>query len=206
MNVLAHALVAGRTPDLQVGGVLGDFVRGRPDEAWPPGLRAGVVLHRAVDGFTDTHPQVVDARRRFAAPWRRYAGIMLDVWFDHLLARDFARYSEMPLDAVSLRLHAHLRDRWAYLPPRLRIFTQYMQRHDLPAAYAEPEMIVQVLAGLSQRLKRRNPLADAFAVLAADEVALQRHFEAFFPDLQAFAARWRADLPGPAAGERQDSP
>lgn len=194
MNVLAHALVAGSEPDFQVGGLLGDFVRGQPDAALRPMQRAGIVLHRAVDSFTDAHPQVVAARHRFGPPLRRYAGIALDVWFDHLLARDFARYSDTPLDMFSAQLHAHLQDRWNDLPPRAQSFTHYMRRNGLPAAYADEQMIVQVFEGLSRRLRRANPLADAVPVLQADAAALEQHFRAFFPDLQDFAKHWRTGV------------
>lgn len=193
MNVLAHALVAGNAAPWQVGGVMGDFVRGRPDPALPDAVRAGIRLHRAVDTFTDAHPQVVAARRLFAAPWRRYAGVLLDVWFDHLLARDFGRYADADLDAFSQRLRAHLRAHEHLLPPRLCRFLDYMERHDLPAAYARTDMIARVLEGLSQRFSRANPVAQALPELQARDALLVQHFEVFFPQLQAYAARWRAN-------------
>src|SRR5699024_8931556 len=115
MNFLAHALLAGDDPDLEVGGILGDFVRGRPDPTLPAGLRRGIALHRAVDAFTDRHPDVAAARRLFDPPWRRYAGIMLDVWFDHCLARDFGRWSDWPLEVFSVRLQHRLAVRFACL-------------------------------------------------------------------------------------------
>lgn len=195
MNFLAHALLAGGDADLEVGGLLGDFVRGQPGPALPEGLRAGIVLHRAVDSFTDRHPEVVAARALFDPPWRRYAGIMLDVWFDHCLARDFGRWSELPLDTFSIRLRQRLDAREAWLPPRLRQFVTYMHARDLPAAYADPAVIGDVLTGLGQRLSRANPLDRALPVLLARDVALQRPFEAFFPELVAFATSWQARHP-----------
>lgn len=195
MNFLAHALLAGGDADLEVGGVLGDFVHGQPDPAWPVGLRRGVVLHRAVDSHTDRHPAVVAARALFDPPWRRYAGILLDVWFDHCLARHFGQWSEQPLEAFSAHLREHLAERRAWLPPRLQRFLVFMQARDLPAAYAEPAVIAEVLGGLGRRLSRPNPLAAALPVLQARDAALQRRFDLFFPDLVAFASAWRARYP-----------
>lgn len=200
MNVLAHALVAGPSPPLQVGGVMGDFVRGRPDPALPEALRAGIRLHRAVDAFTDAHPQVVAARRLFDPPWRRYAGVLIDVWFDHLLAQDFRRHAGTDLDAFSRILRGHLRAHDERIPSRMRRFVDYMERHDLPAGYADRAMIGQVLEGLSRRLSRANPLAEALPQLDARDAALARHFEAFFPELDAYAARWRSDHDAPRPG------
>ncbi|HEX7340783.1 MAG TPA: ACP phosphodiesterase [Rhodanobacteraceae bacterium] len=191
MNFLAHALLAGGDADLEVGGILGDFVHGQPDPALPEGLRRGIVLHRAVDSFTDHHARVLAAHALFDPPWRRYAGILLDVWFDHCLACDFGRWSDLPLNRFSARLRQHLDERSAWLPPRLRRFAAYMQVHDLPAAYADAAMIGEVLAGLGQRLSRTNPLARALPVLQARDAVLRQCFADFFPDLVDFAQGWR---------------
>lgn len=193
MNFLAHALLAGGDADLEVGGVLGDFVRGRPDPALPRGLRRGIALHRAIDSFTDSHPDVLAARQLFAPPWRRYAGIMLDVWFDHCLARDFAHWSDCPLEAFSDRLQRRLQARDELLPSRLRRFVAWMRRHDAPAAYADEAVIAEVLEGIGHRLTRDNPLDHALPPLRRRDAQLDRYFHAFFPQLVAFAERWRAE-------------
>jgi acyl carrier protein phosphodiesterase len=190
VNYLAHTLLADHDADLEVGGILGDFVRGRPDPSLPEQLRAGIGLHRAIDSFTDAHAEVRAARGLFERPWRRYAGILLDVWFDHCLARDFALWSNMPLKAFSERLRERLAARAVLLPAPMRQFAAYMGRHDLPAAYADPQVISQVLAGIGTRLSRPNPLHRALPVLRARDAELTRCFEAFFPQLQAFARHW----------------
>lgn len=190
MNHLAHALLAGNDDALRLGGMLGDFVRGTPDDAWPREVVAGIRLHRAIDVYTDAHPEVLAAKARLAPPYRRYAGILLDMWFDHCLARDFPRWSAVPLVRFSTDLRALLHDREPQLPPALQRFLVYMQAHDLPAAYARPQVLGRAIAGVGQRLQRANPLADALPVLQAQAGALDGHFEVFFPQLQAFARRW----------------
>lgn len=190
MNHLAHALLAGSDDGMRLGGVLGDFVRGSPDPALPDAARRGIALHRAVDGYTDRHPEVVAARALFAPPYRRYAGIALDMWFDHCLARDFASWSSTPLDRFSSDLRELLRTQDALLPPAARRFAQYMRANDLPAAYADPRMLERALAGIGQRLRRDNPLDRMLPQLQALEAPLQRHFELFFPQLIRFARQW----------------
>jgi acyl carrier protein phosphodiesterase len=192
VNHLAHALLAGPDPGLRLGGVLGDFVRGLPDPALPLPVREGIALHRAVDGYTDRHPDVLAARALFAPPYRRYAGIALDMWFDHCLARDFARWSTVPLETFSGDLRALLRQHDALLPPAAQRFARYMHANDLPAGYADPGMLEGALAGIGQRLRRANPLGDMLPVLQALDGPLQVRFEAFFPQLRAFAAAWVA--------------
>lgn len=195
VNHLAHALLAGADPERMLGSLLGDFVRGAIDPVLPALRREGIAQHRAIDRYTDTHPQVVAARGLFAPPFRRYAGIVIDVWFDHLLARDFAQWSDEPLADFSGRVQRLLQAREAILPDGLRRFSRYLHAHDLPLRYRERAMIGQVLAGVGSRLSRANPLAAALEAVAPIEPQLDAAFAAFFPDLVEFARRpdrWRA--------------
>jgi len=192
MNLLAHALLAGADDDVRFGSLIGDFVRGAIDPTLPAGVRAGIALHRGVDAYTDAHPRVVAARARFEPPFRRYAGIVLDVWFDHLLARDWSRWGAGPLTTFSDDVRALLDRRADEVPPRMRRFVEYLRRNDLPARYRERPMIADVFGGLSQRLSRENPLARALPVVEAQADALEADFAAFFPDLLAYAEHERA--------------
>lgn len=200
MNYLAHALLAAPDDDCMFGSLIADFLRGRIDPALARGVRVGVALHRAVDVFTDTHAQVAAARRLFEPPYRRYAGILLDVWFDHLLARDWPRYGVDTLHGFSRRVRALLVRRDAELPAPMRGFVRYLLTHDLPERYREAEMIAEVLRGMSTRLSRANPLAAALPELQRNAEALERRFAAFFPELLAYARaereRLEAILPG----------
>jgi acyl carrier protein phosphodiesterase len=195
MNHLAHALLAAPDADCMFGSLIADFLRGRVDPALAPDVRAGIALHRAVDAFTDAHAEVAAARALFAPPYRRYAGILLDVWFDHLLARDWQRHVGTPsLAAFSRTVRDLLAARAAERPPRMAGFAAYLEANGLPERYREPAMIDAVLHGLGRRLSRANPVAGALPVLQALAAPLQRHFEAFLPDLAAHAARERARL------------
>lgn len=190
VNHLAHLLLAGDDEALRLGGLLGDFVHGAPDLTLPPRVALGIRLHRAIDTHTDRHPEVAAARARFAPPYRRYAGIALDLWFDHCLARDFTHWSALPLATFSDTARELLRRHDEHLPPALRRFRSYMDAHDLPAAYARREEIGQTLEGVSARLRRDNPLGRMLPLLVALDAPLQAHFEAFFPQLREFAQAW----------------
>ncbi|MGY3232836.1 acyl carrier protein phosphodiesterase [Luteibacter sp. HA06] len=190
MNVLAHALLAGDDAALRLGGVMGDFVRGTPDLALPPRVRDGIYLHRAIDVFTDSHDDVRAARERLPAPFRRYAGILLDMWFDHCLARDFTKWSGRPLDEFSTALRVEMHAATPILPDSLKRFLGYMDANDLPAGYIEPEAIGKALRGISQRLSRANPVAEAMPLLLSEDTMLRGTFERFFPQLRDFAREW----------------
>jgi acyl carrier protein phosphodiesterase len=191
MNHLAHALLSGDQPDRILGGMLGDFVHGHVPTELRPGVQAGLRLHRAIDVFTDSHPAVVLLRSQFAPPYRRFAGIIIDVWFDHLLARNFAQWSAAPLQQFSDDLNALLLQHANELPEALRRFAAFMRAQDLPRAYVERATLMQVFAGLSARFSRANPLASALEETARLEGVLAEAFAAFFPDLVRYAAQQR---------------
>jgi acyl carrier protein phosphodiesterase len=205
VNHLAHALLAGPDDALIAGSLLGDFWRGTPDPAWPRALAAGVRLHRRVDASTDSHAAVVRARRLFAPPFRRYAGILLDVWFDHLLARDFARWSGgESLRAFCDRCYAGLlrvlggaaegAPTAPPLPPVFRLYVSRIVQDDGLAAYVNRAHVEPVLARISARLARANPVEDALPILESLERPLDAAFAALIPDLIAFAAAERRTL------------
>lgn len=193
VNHLAHALLADPGgPEFALGSSMGDFLHGHPDPAWPRQRRAGLQFHRAIDRFTDAHPEVVAARRAFQPPLRRYAGIVLDVWFDYLLVHAWRRFDAEPLETFAQRWLALLDQRADDLPPAERRFVGFMHAHDLPIAYGDPATIGEVMHGLAKRLSRPSPIADALPALEARADTLQQHFEAFFPDLMARARELRA--------------
>ena len=194
MNHLAHAHLAGADDALLLGGLLGDFWRGAPDPAWPPGVRAGVVLHRKIDVYTDSHPDVAAARALFAPPLRRYAGILLDVYFDHALAANWRQHAPEPLAGLSARVADLLHANRDWLPERLNRFAGYFRHAGLFGAYAERSVIERVLGGISQRLKHDNPLASAGPALWQREAELGATFARFFPDLVAYANGKRKEL------------
>jgi acyl carrier protein phosphodiesterase len=190
VNHLAHAWLAGDDTDLVLGGLLADFWRGAPDPAWRPGLARGVRLHRRIDAWVDAHPLLLEARRWFDPPLRRYAGILLDVWFDHWLARDFERHAGVPLRHWCDALYPRLVDD-PLLPAPFRIFLAGLGRHDALARYAEREHVEFVLGRIALRLTRANPVAGAGGALDALDRPLARQFEALLPALDAFARRER---------------
>ena len=196
MNHLAHAMLADAAGvEFALGSAQGDFVHGPPDPDWPRARQAGLRFHRAVDRFTDAHPEVVAARNTFAPPLRRYAGIVLDVWFDHLLVREWHRYrAEEPLPEFSRRWLALLDAHATELPESLRTFRAWMHAHDLPAAYGNETTLDDVFHALARRLSRPSPVGDALPALHDRAEMLQRHFDAFFPELVLHARDLRRAL------------
>lgn len=194
VNHLAHARLAAPDEALMFGGLIADFLRGAIDPSLPPRVQDGVRLHRAIDRYTDAHPEVAAARALFEPPLRRYAGVVLDLWFDHLLARDWNRYGVGALEDFSREVQRLLVARETQTPPRMQGFVRYLLANDLPRAYVERATMQRVFEGVSHRIARANPLADALAGIESCEAAIRRHFDAFMPDLIEWAKRERALL------------
>ena len=186
MNFLAHLYLAGDDEDLIVGQMLGDFLEPRWREKYSPRVCDGIDLHHFVDRFTDTHSVVAEARMLVRPPYRRFAGVLLDVFFDHFLARDWARHvPDTTLPEFARSRYAVLERNEQRLSPRLQQALPSMVRHDWLNAYARRDGIERVLRGVSRRLSRENPLGEGAELL--DEIGLQLEtaFESFFPELVA---------------------
>lgn len=186
MNYLAHLHLGGQRPAQLLGSLYGDFVKGLLAGRFPPELEASIRLHRRIDAFTDSHPLIVRSMARFPTEQRRYAGIMLDVFFDHCLARDWRRYADIPLEAFTRNVYAVLHAE-PELPERLALIAPRMAAQDWLGSYQDFEVLEQVLAGISRRLTRPAGLAGGMQQLRHLYQPLSDDFNAFYPELQAFA-------------------
>ena len=192
MNYLAHLLLAGPEPEALLGALMGDFVKGPLGEQYAPAITHALALHRKVDSFTDAHSVTAASRARVSPQRRRFAGIMVDLFYDHFLARDWAAHASEPLSAFTRRVYALLDQHEALLPERLRLIAPRMAEYDWLGSYAYVESIHAALDRMSHRLTRTNTLAGAGAELEANYAALEADFRAFFPDVVRFAQTQRA--------------
>ncbi|WP_255987499.1 acyl carrier protein phosphodiesterase [Chitinolyticbacter albus] len=191
MNYLAHLYLAGDEAADRVGGLMGDFVRGPLPGALPPDLAAGVALHRAIDAWADTHPAFQASRARVSPVRRRVAGIMVDLYYDHFLARDWSRYHHLPLTDFAAMAYAETAARSDALPERLAQQLPNMRQYDWLASYADPANVGYALDRMAQRLRQPNSLAGAGEELLRDYAGFAADFALFLPDARAFAEAWR---------------
>lgn len=188
MNYLAHLYLAERTGTSFTGNFLGDFVRGRLDGRFTPEIEAGIRLHRRIDSYSDSHPLLMRTRARFDPPYRRYAGILLDVYFDHLLARHWPEFHSEPMPRFARRAVRAMRDDWPGAAP---FPVERLERlPELLCSYARPRGVETALRRVDARLSRPSPLPHALPVLIARDAALDRAFRDFFPELVALAERF----------------
>ncbi len=189
MNLLAHLHLAGEDEDLIVGQVLGDFLERGWRNLVPAGVERGVRQHQQVDSFTDGHPLFKRSRARLPPELRRFAGIVVDIYYDHLLANHWGSFHrERSLEEFAQSRYRVLREREDVLTGRLRRALPSIVRHDWLTAYRDFEGIERALHGVSRRLKRENPIAEAGAALRAEHEGLEEDFLEFFPALERFVA------------------
>ncbi|MCF4998649.1 DUF479 domain-containing protein [Pseudomonas syringae] len=186
MNYLAHLHLGGQRPGQLLGSLYGDFVKGRLQGQYEPEIESAIVLHRRIDVFTDRHPLVDVALARFSDTRRRYAGIVLDVFFDHCLARDWRLYADRPLAQFTSDVYQALTNE-RQLPERLAKIAPHMVANDWLGSYQEFEVLEQVLRGISRRLTRPEELAGAMQELRRLYEPLSEDFALFYPQLQDFA-------------------
>ncbi|MCB2377129.1 acyl carrier protein phosphodiesterase [Hymenobacter sp. BT635] len=194
MNFLAHLLLSGTpaaTPDYEdivVGNFAAEAVRGRAQVlAYPEAVQRGIRLHRFIDSFTDSHPVVRRSTARLrAAGLGKWAGVVADVGYDHLLARDFTQFHPAEsLPAFAQRQYALLQARREELPERLQHMFQYMRRDDWLTGYARPEGLERALHGLSRRVPSAGVLVTGATAFLQELEAYEADFREFWPELRA---------------------
>ncbi|NNE91791.1 MAG: DUF479 domain-containing protein [Verrucomicrobiales bacterium] len=193
MNFLAHLHLADPTPESRLGNLLGDFVRGLPDDdRFPPEIWEGIKLHRHVDAFTDSDPAWKRSRARLKRTKRRFAGIIIDVFYDHFLIRNWSRFEperEMP-DFVA-DCHAHLDEALHHAPLEAAEVIRRMQREDWLISYSTLEGLDFALQRISRRSAILSPVANSVGELEENFEAMEEDFLEFYPRAIQFAKKWK---------------
>ena len=192
MNFLAHAVLAGDTPALIVGGVIGDWIKGTLPGALPDDLAKGVALHRAIDSYAESNPAFCRSRSRVSADRRRYAGVLVDVFYDHLLARNWGAVNDRPLGEYCAGVYRLIEDRLNDLPVSSHRALTLMAEEDWLASYAHIDGIADVLARMSRRARQPNPLAHGEQEFLADVEGFSGDFQEWLGDTRAFCRQWLA--------------
>lgn len=190
MNFLAHALLGGRTPALVVGGVIGDWIKGPLPGRLPSDLAHGVALHRAIDSFVESHPAFNSSRSRVSTARRRYAGVLVDIFYDHVLARDWGRYHGESLPIFCQSVYRQIEARAQDISEQTNSAMRLMAKEDWLQSYAALSGIGDVLRRMSYRAKRPNPLAGGEEEFCVDAAGYAQDFEWLIEDAQSFVRGW----------------
>ena len=187
MNFLAHFHLAWPDPGLIAGGLEGDYYKGPLRGELDPDIERGVKLHRAIDAYTDSHTLIVELRRQFPQPLRRYAGILIDIAFDHYLTRHWASYSAIPLDTFTHSIYRTLADHQALLSPHCAKMVERVITYDVLNRYHDWNAVPETAGRVGQRLRRGNPLLNVHDELSPLRENLESTFLCFYPQLVTFS-------------------
>ena len=190
MNWLAHLLLAEPTPEGTLGNLLGDLVKGEARKSLSLELQKGIACHQAIDIYTDSHIIVKRSKSRIDRQHRRFAGILIDVFYDYILANNWQDYSDIPLQQFTTTTYASWSIYLHTLPTYARGVIQHLTAEDWLASSKTLAGIENTLARISWRLNRRSQrtynLIPAIAELTDNYFALEQDFQQFFPQLQKY--------------------
>lgn len=195
MNFLAHAYLSFGQPGLLVGNMISDFVKGKQQYDYPPGIREGIVLHRQIDQFTDEHPVTREAKAFFRPVYRLYSGAFIDVVYDHFLAADPNEFTDESLAGFAQQTYTTLQEHYAYLPMEFAGMLPYMRTHNWLYNYRTIEGISKSMAGLVRRSAYLNDSAPGVVILQNNYEALRSLYQVFWADVKAFVLEQQGLLP-----------
>jgi acyl carrier protein phosphodiesterase len=183
MNYLAHAYLSFGHEETMIGNFIADHIRLRQADHLPENIRRGISLHRKIDHFTDTHPLFIKSKRHFYEGFERYSGVLMDIYYDHVLARNFSKYSKVPLQEYTQNIYRILQDNSQFLPESSKRFLDYAIERNTFFEYSKIEGIELVLKHLSHRINHGIWLNESIPMFIANEKAIEQDFFEFMEDL-----------------------
>jgi len=198
MNWLAHLYLSEPTAAFRLGNLLPDLASANALTSLPMEFQAGILRHRRIDAFTDRHLIFRRSIIRLGPPFRRFGGILIDIFYDHILAREWPAFAAMPLTEFAAEIYASFETQWMHIPAEARRRLETMQENDWICSYREIEGITEALTRIGARLRRPTDLAASIPILVRDYESFRADFVEFFPQLVAHVA--------PTPVEKEDAP
>jgi acyl carrier protein phosphodiesterase len=184
MNWLAHLFLSESSPEFRLGNLLPDLVGLEHQRIYSGDVRRGIVCHQCIDAFTDSHPVVRRSIERLGAKYRRLGGILIDMFYDHLLAANWRQYSDMSLEEFAREVYQSLEIASPLAPPIIRQDLRRMRDSNLLCSYRELGGIETALSRIGMRFRAPIELGHATEELRCHYAALADDFSRFFPELQ----------------------
>jgi len=193
MNFLAHIYLSGNDDELKIGNFIADGIHGKPDQ-FPIGVQKGIMLHRAIDTFTDAHPIFRQGTKRLHANYHHYAGVIMDIFYDHFLAKNFDNYSSITLHDFADNFYKLLQVNYNILPERSQGMIPHMLQYNWLVSYASIEGIARTLTQMDSRTKNKSNMRFADKELIEYYGEYETEFTQFFSEIQDHVKERLADL------------
>ena len=186
MNFLSHLYLSGDSEGLLIGNFIADSVKGSTFNNFSPEIQKGILLHRKIDSFTDAHPIVDISKDRLRPKYKKYASVIVDIYYDHYLAVNWENYSTESLDQYTKNVYSLIEKHKHTFPLKSQMFTKYMLEYNILSAYAHFEGIKKVLQGMSRRASFVSNMENAIHDLKEHYPLFETEFKEFFPELKKF--------------------
>lgn len=194
MNYLGHMFLSGDDPELMMGNFIADAVKGNKIDDFPESVRRGILLHRKIDTFTDSHPSS-RALSQFLNPYfRKYSGVVVDMYYDHFLARNWENFSQEDIRVFTERNYLFLHSRIQELPPKSKRILPFMMEDNWLMAYASFGGLDKAFRGMARRTPFFSGMEKGVAVLRDHYAECKLHFDCFMPEVIAFVAQEKEKL------------
>jgi acyl carrier protein phosphodiesterase len=191
MNFLAHLYLSGNSADVMTGNFIGDFVRGKNlHDKFNKQVVLGIELHRSIDAFTDSHAVVGQSKKRLFPYYRHYAAVIIDIYYDHFLARNWALYHTELLPDYADACYAILQARLEQLPQEVQYVLPYMIKGNWLVSYATTAGIQRALSGMARRTSFVSRMEEAVGDLELHYADFESEFKLFFPELRQHASNF----------------
>lgn len=187
MNYLAHILLSGTNKNVQIGNFIGDAVKGKDYLKYPNFIQVGLLLHREIDSFTDTYAIVKKSKKRLHPRYGHYAGVIIDILYDHFLCINWSSYSNENLDDFIKNFYVLMLKYRDPLPGEIKRILPKLIKNDWFSNYKTKKGIARVLKGMQNYIKHDVPLAMGIRDLEDNFNLLNNDFNTFFPELQQHA-------------------
>ena len=186
MNFLAHLYLSKNNKNILIGNFIADAIKGKKHEDYPREIQIGILLHREIDTFTDLHPIVRKSKRRLHKRYNHYNGVIIDILYDHFLAKNWHNYSEIPLAIYAENVYSFLQDNIEIFPTKIQNILPYMIAHNWLVAYASTEGIEKILQGMNKYTKGISKMDLAIEDLTTFYTEFESDFTLFFEELIEF--------------------
>lgn len=183
MNFLAHIYLSGDNDLMKIGNFMADGIHGKNFDNFPMEIQKGIILHRSIDTFTDAHPIFRQSTKRLHANYHHYSGIIVDIFYDHFLAKNWSDYSDEKLEVFSERFYQTLRDNYDILTLKTQKMLPYMTAHNWLVSYKTIEGIENVLEKMDTRMKRESNMQFSVTELRFFYTEFEHEFTQFFKEL-----------------------
>lgn len=181
MNFLSHLYLSGDSKEIIVGNFIGDFVKGRKIFDYPPAITKGIKLHREIDHFTDNHPIVLKSKDKLREVHGHYAGVVVDIFYDHFLAANWKLYHSLDLKDFAKNTYEILQKNSIFLPSKAQEILPHMISNNWLVNYAQIQGIDQACKGIARRTKFESNMENATIDLREYYEEFKKEFSLFMP-------------------------